>query len=940
MGFSGYYRTRDLAGTAERRRLLEPDLLSTWRHWGPYLSDRQWGTVREWYDTDKDPWTDLVHDEARSRAYRWGEDGILGICDQQGLLCFSVAMWNETDAIVKERLFGLTGAEGNHGEDVKEAYFYLDNLPSHAYMKGLYKYPYRYPYGELVDRARSIDPMEYELLDTGALDGDRYFDVLVEYAKAAPEDILVRITVSNRGPETRTLHLLPTLWFRNTWAFLPGTPPRPSLSLAAANDPDDACVAASEVRVGDPLTGGDAVLLTGRRLHCRGCREVLFTENETNAQRLFDSKNSTEYVKDGINDHIVSRGSAATVNPDHVGTKAAAHYVLTLAPGESRTVDLRLTDADLDAPFGDAFEQVLDARRREADEFYDTVCPYRREGGGDVEADLHRVQRQAFAGMLWCKQLYHLVAHRWLEGDLVPPTEAHRQNAMLRRWVHLYAKDVVSMPDAWEYPWFAAWDLAFHATTFAIIDPAFAKHQLELLVMEWYQHPNGQIPAYEWDFSNINPPVHAWAAWQVYDTEREIYGVGDTEFLDRVFAKLGQNFTWWVNEADAQGNNIFEGGFLGMDNIRIIDRDPEGHPIEQADGSAWMAMFCLDMLRISLELAELHGGADDGRAYRYNDAARKYLQHFMYICDAMNRIGTNGLWDDAQGFFMDCANHFGRLQVFSMVGLVPLFAVEEVHQRVRNPDSFYELYGSLRWFARNRRDLVADNAHLNLDGLIAQVSGRTAPSELRGSVAIVNADKLVRILERMLDPAQFLSPHGIRGLSKYHLDHNDVDLPGSGPLKVYYEPAESILMKRMGGNSNWCGPVWMPVNYLLVGSLRKLHRTVAPGVTVPYPTGTAQRRTLAEVADDLERRLIGIFLRDPDTGRRPFNGGIERYDTDPHFTDHLLFHEYFHGGDRDDRYAGTGLGASHQTGWTGLVANLIQERGARQRAGELGVPED
>ena len=495
--------------------------------------------------------------------------------------------------------------------------------------------------------------------------------------------------------------------------------------------------------------------------------------------------------------------------------------------------------AGLDAPFGDAFEQVLDARRREADEFYDAVCPYRREGGGDVEADLHRVQRQAFAGMLWCKQLYHLVAHRWLEGDLVPPSQAHRQNAMLRRWVHLYAKDVLSMPDAWEYPWFAAWDLAFHATTFAIIDPAFAKHQLELLVMEWYQHPDGQIPAYEWDFSNINPPVHAWAAWQVYDTEREIYGVGDTEFLDRVFAKLGLNFTWWVNEVDAQDNNIFEGGFLGMDNIRIIDRDAEGNPIEQADGSAWMAMFCLNMLRISLELAERHGGADDERAYRYNDAARKYLQHFMYICDAMNRIGMNGLWDDAQGFFMDCANHFGRLQVFSMVGLVPLFAVEEVHQRVRNPDSFYELYGFLRWFARNRRDLVADNAHLNLDGLIAQVSGRTAPSELRGSVAIV------RPRQAGTHPRAHARPGPVPQPARHP---RPVEVPprpqrrgpgGSGRLKVFYEPAESILMKRMGGNSNWCGPVWMPVNYLLVGSLRKLHRMVAPAShrAVPHRDG-------------------------------------------------------------------------------------------------------
>jgi hypothetical protein len=942
MTFSGYYRTRPLADTAERQRLGEPDLLRTWRHWGPYLSDRQWGTVREWYNTDgdKNPWTDFVHDEARSRAYRWGEDGILGMSDLQGLLCFSVAMWNETDPIIKERLFGLSNPEGNHGEDVKEAYFYLDNLPSHAYMKGLYKYPYRYPYKELVDRAGSIDPLEYELVDTGAFDQNRYFDVFVEYAKAAPEDVLIRITAVNRGPDTKTLHLLPTLWFRNTWAFQAHQPPRPSLSVADPADPQDACIAASEVRTVDPLTGQEEVLLEGRRLYCHDCTEVLFTDNETNAHRLFGGANATPFVKDGINDHVVSKGRAATVDPAQTGTKAAAHYTLSLAPGESRTVDLRLTDSAPVQPFGPPFEEMLDRRRGEADAFYDATCPYRREGGDAAETDLYRVQRQAFAGMLWCKQLYHLVVHRWLEGDLVPPSEAHRENAMMRRWTHLYAKDALSMPDAWEYPWFAAWDLAFHATTFAIIDPTFAKHQLELLVMEWYQHPNGQIPAYEWDFSNINPPVHAWAAWRVFETEREIYGVADVEFLDRVFAKLSQNFTWWVNKADAQGNNIFEGGFLGMDNIRIIDRDPSGQPIEQADGTAWVATFSLNMLRIATELTTLRAGSADDEIYRYRDAARKYLQHFMYICDAMNRIATDGLWDDVQGFFMDCANRFGRLQVFSMTGLVPLFAVEEIAQPVVNPDSFYELFGFLRWFARNRHDLVADNATLNLDALLAQVARPTPPAELRGSVAIVDEEKLGRILTRMLDPAQFLSPHGIRGLSKYHLDHTVVELPGAGQLRVLYEPAESVQMRRMGGNSNWCGPVWMPVNYLLVESLRKYQRMVRIGFTVPYPAGSADRHTLAEVADDLEARLIGIFLRDPVTGRRPVFGAVDLFDRDPQWKDYLLFYEYFHGGDRDDQHAGTGLGASHQTGWTGLVANLIQERGARLRASELEIGED
>jgi hypothetical protein len=946
MGFSGYYRTRDLANTAERRRLLQPDLLTTWRHWGPYLSDRQWGTVREWYEDDS-PWTGLEHDQARSRAYRWGEDGILGICDLQGLLCFSVAMWNEADPITKERFFGLTNPEGNHGEDVKEAYFYLDNLPSHAYMKGLYKYPYRYPYSDLVDHARSIDPSEYELVNTGALDGNRYFDVFVEYAKAAPEDILIRITAVNRGPDTKTLHLLPTLCFRNTRSWAPGGPPRPSLSLAAAARPQDACIAASDVRATDPLTSQDRVLLPGRRLHCRDCSEVLFTDNETNTARLFGTPNATPFVKDGINDHIVSRGTAATVNPAHVGTKAAAHYALTLGPGETRTVDLRLTDATIGVPFDDAYERLLDQRRREADAFYDELSPYRRESDDAVEADTHRVQRQAFAGMLWCKQLYHLVVHRWLEGDSLegdnlqlPPPRDGSADVLgdLRQWEHLYAKDVLSMPDAWEFPYFAAWDLAFHATTFAIIDPAFAKHQLELLVMEWSQHPNGQLPGCEWKFSDTNPPVQAWAAWRVFQTEREIYGAADVEFLDRVFEKLALNFTWWVNKADHEGNNIFEGGFLGMDNIRIIDADPDGNPIEQADGTAWVAMFCLNMLRIATELTALRGNGHDDRVYRYRDAARKYLQHFMYICDAMNRIADQGLWDEDHGFFMDCAHRFGRLHVFSMTGLVPLFATEEIAQAVNDPESFYDLFGFLRWFARNRRDLVEDNAHLNLDDLLAQVSQPAVPRELRGTVSIVDREKLPRILDRMLDPAQFLSPHGIRSLSKYHLDHSQVELPGMNPLHVHYEPAESVRMKRMGGNSNWCGPLWTPVNYLLMESLRKFHR-MYPDLTVPYPTGS-DRRTLAEVADDLEARLISIFLRDPDTGRRPVFGGVDRFDQDPQWKDYLLFYEYFHSGDRDDRDAGTGLGASHQTGWTGLVANLIQERGARLRAGELGIPED
>ena len=946
MSFRKYYETSTIAGTAERRRLLEDDLVKTWRQWGPYLSERQWGTVREWYKTDNgtNPWTDFVHDEARSRAYRWGEDGLLGISDLQQLLCFSVALWNEKDPIVKERLFGLTNAEGNHGEDVKEYYFYLDNLPTHAYMKGLYKYPYEYPYADLKDRSRAVSPLEYELVNTGRLEANAYFDVFVEYAKAGPEDILIQITSVNRGGETKTLHVLPTLWLRNTWSWSGERPPTPSLGMAGAfrpgDPPADLCIVSTNVVVKNPLTGADDVMMTPRRLYCHDCSSVLFTENETNGRRIWGVDNTTTYVKDGINDYVVSGGRAATVNPERRGTKAAAHYALTLRPGESRVVTLRLTDREQAAPFGGDFDRLFEQRRREADEFYDAICPYHREGD-PAEQDAYRVQRQAFAGMLWSKQFYYLVTHRWLEGDATAPSGEHKANAMMHKWIHMYCKDVLSMPDTWEYPWFAAWDLAFHATTFAIIDPAFAKYQLELLTMEWYQHPNGQIPAYEWDFSNINPPVHAWAAWQVYRTEKEIYGVADHLFLERIFAKLGQNFTWWVNKVDAQGNNIFEGGFLGMDNIRIIDKDPSGQPIEQADGSAWVAMFCLNMLKIASEMARLHGGAAAEEAFKYKDAARKYLQHFMYICDAMNKIADDGLWDEKQGFFMDCANQYGRLQVFSMVGLVPLFAIEQIAQTVTDTELFYDLYGFLRWFAKNRRDLIADNAHINLEELIEQVSRASAPAEIKGTIAIVDKDKLVRVLSRLLDPGQFLSPHGIRGLSKYHLDHNAVFLSGeASPLYVCYEPAESNKMIRMGGNSNWLGPVWMPVNYLIVESLRKFHRYLGAAFQVEHPTGSGNRRTLDEITDDLAERLVKIFLRDPSTGRRPVFGGVNLFQTDEQWKDYLLFYEYFHGGDRDDRYAGTGLGASHQTGWTGLVANLIQDLGVRKRARERNIEED
>jgi hypothetical protein len=681
------------------------------------------------------------------------------------------------------------------------------------------------------------------------------------------------------------------------------------------------------------------VLLSPRWLYCRDCQEALFTDNDTNQTRCFGGVNPSPCVKDGINDYIVSLGKSSTVNPAQSGTKAAAHYTVTLAPNGSATIALRLCNGKVDAPFAN-FDTILAQRLQEADEFYDAICPHDRQSTVAVEQDLSRVQRQAFAGMLWSKQFYHLVANRWLKGDGSAPSPEHQNDAKMTPWSHLYSKDIISMPDKWEYPWFAAWDLAFHTTSLAIIDPDFAKFQLELLAMEWYQHPNGQLPAYEWDFSNINPPVHAWAAWRVYHTESEIYGRTDTLFLERVFSKLNLNFTWWVNKADRQGNNVFEGGFLGMDNIRIVDKDPDGQPLEQADGTAWMAMFCLNMLRISIELAALHGGPDAAEAYKYNDAARKYLQHFMYICSAMNRLGKDGLWDSNSQFFMDCANKYGRLPVFSMVGFVPLFAVEGIAQQVTDPESFYDLCGFLRWFARHRLDLIQDNAHINLDDLIAQVSQPEPPKVLSGTVSVVDKDKLTPILARLLNADEFLSPHGIRSLSKYHLDHTAVTLEGgSAPLFVAYEPAESVKMIRMGGNSNWCGPVWFPVNYMIIDALRRYDRQMDPGFKVECPTGSGKQMTLGEVADELSQRLVSIFLRDAQ-GRRPVFGGVDLFQQDAQFKDYLLFYEYFHGGDRDDQYAGAGLGASHQTGWTGLVANLIQELGVRQRARQLGIVED
>jgi hypothetical protein len=928
MDTRSFYEKRNIADTEERKRLESTDAVQTWKQWGPYLSERQWGTVREWYNSNTDAWKDFVHDQARSRAYRWGEDGIAGISDLHQYLCFSLALWNERDPILKERLFGLANHEGNHGEDVKEYYYYLDNTPTHSYMKYLYKYPYEYPYSDIVNNARSRHPLEYELKDTGAFNNNRYFDVFVEYAKNTPEDILIKITVVNRGDQYQALHILPTLLFRNTWSWEFYNPEKPYLSLSSCVPNGISTIDISDVRQYDSVSRQFTTVLSGRKLYCQACDEVLFTENETNFQRFGWGNNKSQYVKDGINNYIIYNDQNA-VNRANVGTKAAVHFAHSFAPGEEKTFYLRLSDKQISSPFGNTFNQTFTKRKSEADQFYDALCPFSRNGNAS-DKDMYNVQRQAYAGMLWGKQLYYFVANKWLKGDSIPPSPEHTGNEQMNKWHNMYCKDIISMPDKWEYPWFAAWDLAFHTTTLSIIDPDFAKYQLELLIMEYYQHPNGQLPAYEWDFCNINPPVHAWAALQVFQNEREIYGTADIDFLDRIFSKLNMNFTWWVNRVDSQGNNIFEGGFLGLDNIRIIDRDPSGKPVEQADGTSWMAMFCLNMLKMATTLAELKSAVPGESIGYYNDLARKYMQHFMYISAAVNKIGDDGLWDSENQFFMDCANNYGRIKVFSMVGLTPLFATEFISQKVTDPKSFYELYGFIKWYLKNRNDLTFGNDNINIDAFIDQVMLTTPPERLEGTISLVSKEKLLPVLRRMLSTGEFLSPNGIRSLSKYHLHNDKVWLNNGWEYTVKYEPAESVVMQKMGGNSNWCGPVWMPVNYLCVQSLRKLAVHFGDSFKVEYPSFSNSWCTLDEVADDLSMKLIKIFLKDPSSGKRPVFGDISMFQDDPNWKDYILFYEYFHGGDDADRYSGCGLGASHQTGWTGVVANLIQEIGVRR----------
>ncbi|HKG26906.1 MAG TPA: hypothetical protein VKB09_14750 [Thermomicrobiales bacterium] len=869
---------------------------SEWRRWGSYLSDRQWGTVREDYSENGTAWEAFPHDHARSRAYRWGEDGLLGICDEYQNLCFALALWNGQDPILKERLFGLTGNEGNHGEDVKEAYYFLDNTPAHSYMKGLYKYPQRaFPYTDLIEtnRRRGRAEPEYELIDTGLFADDRYFDVVVEYAKHGPEDIVIQIAATNRGPEAAPLHLLPTLWFRNTWDW--GRDARKPIMRAIPDTGD-----------GTRLIRATHFILGDVWLACLGTPGLLLTENETNAERLWGVPNRTRYVKDGINDAVVG-SRTDTVNPAEEGTKASAHYQLTIGPGATETVLLRLAHRRHESPFAEA-EQVLEERLKEADRFYAGQC-------GDLLTDEEEmIHRQALAGLLWSKQFYHCDVPHWLDGDPSgpPPPEARKQGRNAQ-WRHLNNADVLLMPDTWEYPWYAAWDLAFHCVAMALVDPAFAKEQLILLLREWYMHPNGQLPAYEWAFGDVNPPVHAWAAWRVYKIEQRRTGDGDRTFLQKVFHKLLLNFTWWVNRKDSEGRNVFQGGFLGLDNIGVFDRSqelPTGGHLEQADGTAWMGMFCLNMMAIALELAR--------EDIAYEDVATKFFEHFLYIAGAMNDIGGEGidLWDEEDGFFYDVlhlpdgTSH--RLKVRSLVGLMPLLAVETVEPDLlkRLPD-----FGRrLRWFLSYRKDLAS---------LVP--TWREPRSGKRRLLALVSGDRLRRLVQRMLDEDEFLSPYGIRALSKYHESHPYEFHTGDVIHTVRYEPAESGT-GLFGGNSNWRGPIWFPINFLLIEALERFHHYYGDDFRVEHPTGSGQMVDVKQVATDLSNRLIAIFLRDRD-GRRPVFGNNPLLQTDPHWRDLPLFYEYFHGD------TGAGLGASHQTGWTALVAKLLD---ARSRMGEAG----
>jgi hypothetical protein len=876
------------AHTAEHRRLADSEARrADWKNWGPYVSDRAWGTVREDYSANGDTWGYFPHDHSRSRAYRWNEDGIGGVCNRFQNLCLALALWNESDPILKERFFGLSGSEGNHGEDVKEYYFYLDNTPTHSYMKMLYKYPQRaFPYTDLVEtnRQRGNGQPEYELVDTGIFTENRYFDVFIEYAKANQQDILCRITGINRSPDPAPIHLLPHLWFRNTWSW--------------GHSEDRA-----ELR---------AINSTTVRIEHRYIEEgwwyvednqhgpvLLFTENDTNTERLYGLPNSSPYVKDSINDAVV-RGQGHRVNPAQRGTKVAAHYRATVPSGEAFTIRYRFCAGQKDDPFGD-FETVFAQRIQEADEFYASI---QNPGQSDDEK---LVQRQAFAGLLWSKQFYHYSVELWLKGDPAGPVPPQsRQRGRNADWFHLYNLDVLSMPDKWEYPWYAAWDLAFHCVPLAVIDPEWAKRQLTLTTREWYMHPNGQLPAYEWNFSDVNPPVHAWAALQVYRIIREMTGKADTLFLERIFHKLLLNFTWWVNRKDTEGHNIFQGGFLGLDNIGVFDRSaplPGGGHLEQADGTAWMAMYSLNMLAIALELSRTRPS--------YEDAATKFFEHFVWITHAINRLGgeVQGLWDPEDGFFYD-ALHIPDgpqtpLRLRSLVGLIPLFAVEILEQGcLEGLDQFKR---RMDWFIRYRPGM--------LDGIASFAESGQGGCHL---LSIVDREKLARILTRTLDESEFLSEYGLRSLSRYHEGEPYTFHADGQSHTVRYEPAESTSF-MFGGNSNWRGPIWFPLNFLMIETLKKYHSYYGDSFKIELPRGSKQWFTLDQVAQEISRRLARLFLRDEiKGGRRPVLGGVDYFQTDPHWRDCVPFYEYFHGDN------GAGIGASHQTGWTALVARLIQ----------------
>jgi hypothetical protein len=871
--------------TAEGIRLSEDRTRTkNWKRWGPYLSERQWATVREDYSPHGSCWDYFPHDHARSRVYRWGEDGLLGFTDRECRLCFALALWNGQDSILKERLFGLTGSEGNHGEDVKENYYYLDATPTYSYARALYKYPQtEFPYGQLVEenRLRGLAGAEFELADTGVFNDNRYFDVQVEYAKAAPDDLLIRISATNRGSDAAPLHILPTLWFRNTWKWQNDSTisAAPSLRLDGAN----------VVRAEHPTLGSYRFAFDAEA-------EVLFTENETNTQRLWGIPNPTSFVKDAFHDYVISRRREA-VNPEHTGTKCAPHFDLMIQPGETRQLRLRMvpTDAAPEKLFGKAFDTLFAERQREADEFLNAIAPLA------LSSEPRNAIRQGYAGLLWSKQFYHYIIADWLAGDPTqPPPPQERRAGRNWEWKHVYTRDIISMPDKWEYPWFAAWDLAFHMIPMASIDPDFAKQQLTLFLREWYMHPNGQIPAYEFAFGDVNPPVHAWAAWRVYKIS-DARGERDRQFLESIFQKLLLNFTWWVNRKDAEGNNLFQGGFLGLDNIGVFDRSnplPSGGFLQQSDGTAWMASYCLTMLSIALELAQENSV--------YEDLASKFFEHFVRIADAMNNLGGTGLWDPTDGFYYDQLKLNGQmipLRSRSLVGLLPLIAVEVLEEeKIQRLPGFWK---RMKWFIGNRPDLAS---------IITWC--QSCPHHQHRMLAIPSRERLESVLRYMLGESEFLSPFGIRSVSAVHRDHPYIFRVGDHEYRVDYSPGEGNTY-LFGGNSNWRGPIWFPINYLLIEALERYHHFYGGALKVECPVGSGRFLTLSEVANELARRLGSLFLPGGD-GARPCHGTDFRYAQDANWRELVLFHEYFHAD------TGRGCGASHQTGWTALAVRCLE----------------